>query len=532
MNRVKNLSIPTITALMACLTIPASAQLEFTLSADSAYRHQRKNGNKLNFTGATLKSRVQDGDFVDIGACAEFFYEAPVASDFLCTTIGTNGFLQSAAAGEPPYRVVTGITPGIALEPFQPDSLELVAAPPTKLSLPLGGFKDASRSLLFSLHLTPQQYVFAEYDTARNYKRSQQTKYKSEVVTGIYVYDVPRIGRPDEPFQMFPRLFPIVEGISKKNGQTSGFDFDIPAGSKWSKQGFLEVSSRFPTTFKWSGLTVNNVLGAADDLLFSVKAIANSENPNSAVVQGVRTTPDLFGGETVIRDGSIFPGFATAANPQVLLPTPITSQFTLPPVLKSGTKGVVQLELRRDLQTSSVTADESNSKFELPIVAVDRYSDFRKTLISKKKSQRSSLLGDADGDGVNNLTEWILDSGPTSANSIPVAPIPTLKTDIIESISNSTFVFFDPSFGFVIDKKLSTVPKVNYQLQRSQDNGITWEDFNDGQYFNGTTLQWTVSTVSFTAAGALREEIRVIAPGTAAPLGTEDDIYRVKITRK
>jgi hypothetical protein len=547
MNRVKNLSIPIITALTACVVVPANAQVELSVSTKSAFRHQRKNGNTLNFTGARFESRLSDGSFTELSPCASFEYYAPLPNIFLCN-LGSNGFLQSAPITTPRYRLITSLTPGVVVAPYQADTLELVATPPSKIRLPLGGFRDNSTSLLYNLHNVPQEFIFADYSTARVYSKKQRAKLESEIVPGVYVYNAPRVGRPDEPFQIFPKIFPLVEGISKKNGKTSGFKFDIPEGSRWSKQGFLEISARSPITFNWSGITTSNVIGNTDDLFVSLKAIANTADPNSKVLNGVPTFGGLFGGETIIRNGSIYPSFSNTADPQILLATPFIRSFTLPPVLNSGTKGVLQVELRRALQTGGTTSDRSSRKFEIPVVVVDRYSDFRNALIGSKKSERGKLLNDADGDGFNNLTEWILESGPADSSSVPAAPVPRLVT----TITSDSFFFLTSTryFGFVIDKKLSTTPEVNYQLQRSRDKGVTWTDFNDGFYFEDgsysptlpffitSQLAWTVRTDKFTSRGAPREEIQVISNAVniegepTAPPGTANDIYRIKISRK
>jgi hypothetical protein len=166
---------------------------------------------------------------------------------------------------------------------------------------------------------------------------------------------------------------------------------------------------------------------------------------------------------------------------------------------------VIELELDRSFQTGGVTYDFSDRKFQIPVIIVNRYSEYAELRFGDK-TKLIGILDDFDGDGYNNLNEWILESRADDSASIPLAPVAA-----IQNIDDFPFQYF----GFTVEKQRGTVPKVNYTLQRSFNLGKTWSEFV-------SDANWIVTE---TADGYTVES----ATGVQPP-DTGDDIYRVKIT--
>jgi hypothetical protein len=192
-----------------------------------------------------------------------------------------------------------------------------------------------------------------------------------------------------------------------------------------------------------------------------------------------------------------------------------------------------------------VTFDASTRKFQIPVVVVNRYSEYAEVTFENAKS-KVSLLEDYDNDGYNNLNEWILDSNASDASSIPEAPIARANPEELNEEPVVPRIVRAAYFGFTVVKKLETVPAVKYTLQRSRDDGVTWEKF-------ATDDDWSVTSVRLSAGAfprrerdpeqieirvesKVREEIDlggglIIEGEQIQPPGTENDIYRVKIVQ-
>ena len=513
MIRIKTLSLPLISALVASATLPASGQVALTLSSQKEYR-QNKHG--INFTGGNFDISVTDGSVASVAGCNWIKYYPPGIFLGVCSE-GTTAFLTSGALGGAtinfPYLLVTSIIPAIIIEPRKPELVRLNAAPASDLPRPSGGFVDDSSSLFYNLHTdNATEYILTRYQKSMGYTASQGDRFENEIIPGVYHYSFPRLKNPTQPAPITAVIYPILEGEHTKNNKTEGFVFTQVGANKWNEQGFLEFSYHRPNLVQWSPISPAVIFPAVDDMYISLRRMSNPSSPKSDILT---------------RTASIFPPYLIeGGNPRVKLANPFVNTFTFPPIFHSGTKSIMEVELQRSFQTGGVTYDFSNRKFQVPIVVVDRYTEFSDIVFSRKKTD---ILADPDKDGYNNLTEWILDSNPSESFSIPTAPVPDTLPGII-------YPFFGPigtiEFGFTIDKKLGTIPRVTYTLQRSRDNGQTWKRFvSDGN--------WSVENVRYTLDGSRRSEIHVRSlvesnprtdPATfVQPPGTENDIYRVKV---
>lgn len=535
MYRIKTLSLSLVSALLATTAVETQAGVALELSSQKNYRQNPKG---IVFDGGTFNINMFDGEASYIGVCVFPRYVPPGFYINTCSP-GTTGYVTDGSLGptniRTPYLLVTGVIPAIAIEPRMANKIQLIAAPASKLPRPSGGFRDDSTSLFYNIHNTDAtEYVLTYYYNTRTYTKNQRGKFESEIVPGVYNYSFPRLNNPDVPAVVKAVIYPMLEGKAKKNNKTSGFVFQGVDDHTWNKKGFMELSARKPNITRWQGLTPSVVYAAADNLYFSMREITDNSNPKSAVKT---------------RRTSIFPSFVTGGDPRVLLRTPYVSAFTTPPILNSSTTGVIELELARTFKTGGVTYDFSRRRFQLPFVVVDKYEEYREQTFGIVKG-KGTILQDSDKDGYNNLTEWILDSDANSRTSIPVAPTPALVENFYDFYYYYYFELLDPVvsyYGFTIDKKMGTEPRVSYELQRSVDGGQTWGSFKAGYYYeNGYSakavaglgdLNWTVTNVNYLLSGAKHSEIRVRSNYYddeenvwAQPPGTAGHTYRVKIT--
>lgn len=514
----KTPSLATLGILAATSVLPLVADVKFSLSTEKTFRQLK--GNKILFRGGEFSSFANDGDIVIVGGCDSRFYFGP-GSPGPCAP-GTTGYVSAGSVDsvpiQNPYLVVTGLRPAVIFQPDAADRIRLTAAPASKLPRPAAGFTDNSLSLYYDLTTSRiQEYKVSNYYQIRKYSSSQLQQFNSEIVPGAYHYSFPRLGSDVLVAPLTAVIYPMVEGYAKVNNRWSGFLFTKVNANKWTPRGTIQLSYLRPNTFTWVGLSRNLVYPSIDSLYFSIKALRNPADPvNSDVATGY----------------SIFPGFTGTASPEtrILLSNTYVTSFTTPPIIPGGTIGMAQIDLERNLQTGGVTYDLSKRIFQIPVEVVDSYVDFVATYM--KGAKKTGILLDNDGDGYNNLTEWILNSDPLLVGNIPVPPVPAAfqAVDVLGPTPVGSY------FGFNVNVRNGTDPVVAYTLQRSTDQGTTWETF-------GTDANWTVDRVTTVTRGITTTEIQVRsqitvplppAAGTlnffVEPPGTAADIYRVKIT--
>ncbi|MEO5713871.1 MAG: hypothetical protein ABIT37_10330 [Luteolibacter sp.] len=539
MIRLKTLSLPLISALVATTVLPVSAQVSLTLATDKTYRTSKKG---TNFRGGTFNVDISDGDGIYVGGCARSAYWPPNVPLDPCPG-GSTAYLLfgnidgAFATGGIRYYWVTSVIPAIIIEPRRPDLVYLAAAPASDLKRPSKGFADGSFALYYNLHTTDvSEYIISRYTNARMYGAKQRDKFEAEIVPGVYHYILPRLHYPNLKAALSTVIYPMAEGLQTINKQKVGFDFTFDDSRSWSKNGFVELSYSKPNIITWKGLTPSNVFAQVDSLYFSMRVMINPNKANSAL--------DLYDDDNFVPQ-SIFPGFLTGNDPRILMKNPYVTSITLPPIFPSGTRAMVELELDRNFQTGGVSYDYSTRRFQIPVVVVNRYSEYAE-LSFENLSGSADLLADFDKDGYNNLTEWILDSRAEDNTSVPIPPFAIIHPDVFNNdvtLPNQPRLVRAAYFGFTVDEKLETIPDVVYAVQRSRDFGKTWQVMT-------SDADWSVRRVRI-AAGALpgsqREQAKaqirveskrsVIDPLTfistpVQPPGTASDLYRVKITKK
>lgn len=520
MNRIKTLSLPLITALVAATAPTGSAQLALSVSSKISYRQNKQD---IYFKGGSFDTVLSDGSLSSIDFCNDPNYFPAGRYDGVCSP-GTQGFLSAGtingATIQRPYLVITSLTPAFAVEPFKPKLVLLVAAPASKLPRPSGGFVDNSYSVFYNLH-TPEvaEYKFSRYSNQKTYTKNDRSKFETSIVPGVYRYSIPRLGSPEVGAYVSTIIYPMAEGRATRNNRTQGFIFTDIDSSKWIKEGFVELSYLRSNTIRWKGLTPNVVFAAADTLHFSMKALRDPKNPESS---------DL------VSSPAMFPPFENGGETRTKLASPAVTQFSIPPIFPSGMRSMVEIQLDRNFKTGGVTYDFSSRRFQLPVIIINRYTEYQGIDLGLVKAPGKDILADPDNDGFNNLTEWILGSAGGDKGSVPAELAPT-SYQAVNIIGAPTRL--GSYFGFNVNVQTGTIPQVVYSLQRSIDQGKTWKTFR-------SDVNWSVERVKKVVRNISTTEIQVrslvtVATETPAtfnlyvqPPGTLTDRYRVKVTLK
>ncbi len=510
----KTLSLPVLTALIAASAGSAKADIGLYLSSEVTYR--QREDKAPDFIGGTFTARLRDGNGTVVGGCARPLYWPPNIPLDPCPG-GATAFILFGTALETnpgPYFWMTDVVPALAVQSRRPDLCLLKAAPASDLPRPYAGFKDDSLGIYYNL-LDPanvREYVMTRYDFTRNYKAGQRQKLENEIVPGVYHFAFPRLNNPTIKVPISPTIYPMPEGLAEKNNQKLGVR--IGDNNNWTKSGFMELSYIKPNIVQWTGFSPSVVYAGVDTLYFSMRYLSNPADPNAAV--------SYYDPVRREQPASVFPTYVSGSDPRIQLPTPFVNSFTLPPVFRSGTTAIIELELQRDFNTGGVSWDLSNRKFQIPIMIVNRYSDYQELRFPQTTTKKTALLDDYDKDGFNNLTEWILGSRGEDPQSVPVNPVPAAHADVI----NSNLEVVDPAYyGFTVVKQRQTRPNnVRQILQYSTNGGKTWKRLR-------TDGNWLVTET----ANEIRVESQIdngdlFFPIQIQPPDAVGHIYRMKVT--
>lgn len=524
MNRLKTLSVPLISAFFAVGILPSSGQLSLTISSRISYRQDNQ---RVNFQGGTFDMDMIDGNLISEVPCNSFSYYPPGDAGGACA-LGTGAYLTQGTLNgislQRPYLVVRSLSPASQIEPFQADLAALTSAPMSTLPRPIVGFVDNSALVYYNLNATDiRQYKFTHYNFALNYGKGESSRFRGEIVPDVYGFTFPGLIPEGTDFYYRPAALsavvrPMVEGFAKINNTDSGVKYTSINGQfKFSNRGYVEMSYFRPNIIRWIGFSRDTVFSGVDTLYFSMRPLLDIKNPATS---------------GLVESKSIFPSFDNGIDTRVVLTSPFQNSFTVPPIFPSGTEAMVELELQRNAQTGGISYDRSSRKFQIPVVVVNRYDEY--TGISLAGTPSKNILADPDKDGYNNLVEWILGSNAADKGSIPMAPLPAAFQAEDDTGKATTFGSY---FGFNVNIQVATVPRVTYILQRSKNQGKTWQRFK-------TDGDWEVTHVTNVTNYVQTKQIQVrskqlVSPITPAttnyytqPTGTLNHIYRVKIVLK
>ncbi len=514
MTRIKTLSWPLFSAVLASAALPASkAWGAFTLILETEKTYRQHSATKVVFRDGEFNIDLADGIATYLAGCYGFSYFYP---DPYCTE-GSTGFVGfgnlDPYAQEPyTYYMITGITAAQSIEPRREDLCLLTSAPYSTLSRPTPGFKDTSYSVYYDISpdsIEIREYTVTRYGYHREYKGNEGgADMDDEIVPGTYNFAFPRLGSPIFKVAVPSVYYPIPEGYGEVRGSgvTQGVRFISP--NQFDADGYTQLDRNSIPTIKWEGMSVNLIRQGYDSLYFSVRHLVNPDKPKSEA--------DYFGEFGFPQ--SVFPNVASGADPRVLLASPLISSYTLPPFIDTGTKAVIELELVRSISTNGIAFDNSHRKYQLPVYFVDYYDKFAPVAFGNE-TNKVGILQDYDGDGYNNLTEWALRSNANQKSSIPRAPVP------FYSIDPDTFI---DSFGFVVKQLEGRFPAVDLIVERSTDNGKTWSKMRSDENWR---VRYTEDEIIVRSKAFILEELDGFTYRIPIqPPGTESDIYRIKVT--
>ncbi len=447
---------------------------EFIFRANANYT---QNSQTVEFTGGLQQVFVRDGLVGYDAPCIAKEYISPGETlyenyfGFIIIAppcaLGTTGYLSSGDVNgdgvvdvindAPAYLAVTSVNQAALIEPARPEKIQLVSAPPSLIPRPSGGFDSTSALLFFNIQTTRiLQYKMSQYNFQRPFNAGQRGQFDDTFVEGTYRYNFPLVNRPTVPVPVDVNYFTGIDGFREKNNQKRGFRF---IGLTFAPDGFALIDPSVPNLVKWQGNTPDKVAINGDLTQFRIVRLSAPGGPFA--------TPNPA--------SVIFPAFAGPNEALVTLQNPLETSYLLPPgIITPGATGAMQVIFRRN--RGGVIADKSLTIFSVPV----RFSppgspglDPDKFIASKLPATASesdkAFNTDYDGDGMTNFAEWVFDSNPADASSVPSSPRLVFEEPASTEGITSKAEGGSGNWVFRVSKKQSTNPPLNYSIERSAD---------------------------------------------------------------
>ncbi len=443
-----------------------SANFDFRANSTGNFR---QSATGTNFEGGTFGITVSDGAYVWAGQPCELFVFfrgtgrcAPGSTGYISRGIENDPLLR----GLGPYFTITSITPAQILKPFEPQKALLVAAPPSLLPRPLLGFEDQSLSMFYNLYDTSvRQYALTKYVYARGYTAVERSRFDGEVVPGTYRYNFSSLFSDILPQVIEVNQFPMLDGFRKVNNQPRGFRF---LNLVFDADGFALLDPLLINTLRWEGNTFSFINAVQDRLELSVKQLINPLDPLSP--------PDLDA-------PTLFPEFfSTVAESRVILPSPLDTEFTLPPnFVRPGETGLLDLEFIISRPTTPIVGERATRRFRIPVRMINNFpSAMLASAPPGATAQQLSADGDLDGDGISNFTEWAFGTNPSQRDNAPFSPnVRMLSSDGPVLLDESGVTGTASALEYSFAKVKNPVPRLKYSIEYSGDME-TWNAIKPG----------------------------------------------------
>jgi hypothetical protein len=528
MSRLKTLSL----LLVSLFTLGATDRVQgqdtyFSVATAKTFRQGPEKSHA--FRGGSLNVRFRDGLMTYQAGCQRSAFWPPNVPLDPCQ-LGATGFVTDTAFDQPPepnpYFSTLSVVPAFLVHPSVPESVFLSAAPASKLPRPLYGFADGGYAVFYNLlgsDASLRESLISIYNYSRVYEANELTRMNQETVPGSYFFRFPKLNDPTRPVNIASTVRALPDGLAKLNSQFTGFNFDTGLG--FDPDGFMRVNFNRPTTFRWSGINSNLVNANVDRLLFSIRYLSDPTDPLS---ETTTTRIDPVTGVVYINPltlttespASLFPGFATGRDPRILLPNPFVSSFSIPPIFPIAATGVVELELIRNLANSGSIFDTSSRIYQIPIRFSSTYTDYALRSF-RSNTRKVGILEDFDGDAVDNLTEWVLNSRAEDFNSKPPNLVPRLYPAVTDPTFFPPLVITPAFWGLKLIGSQGYVPGVVKTLQRSTSAVVptpeaSWVDMvSDASW----TVIYTPTSIEMRSTN-----------GALPPAGTTGHKYRLRVS--
>lgn len=485
----------------------ASAQVKFELETKKTFRQISSSSSSVLFREGYFRTQLRDGSQSTGCGPADFWFPPSP----LCP-LGATGFVSAGPESDywgslvqGDYWEVQSVTPAAIIEPYALDRCRLIAAPMSTLPRPQTLFEDACYSIFYDIGVTStdaREYRLTNYAFEFFYRElddfgdvvpsaEQEKLMDAQIVPGNYQYLFPKLDSETQVVPITSRYYQIPEGYRTKPVK-QGVRFDYPTMFDDNGYALLNVMD-LKNPIRWQGITSKNAYAGIDKLYFSIKELREPDNPNGESMQT-----------------AVFPAYVSPTTPtRILLKSPFVNSYQVPPIVPAGSKGVIELELVRSASSQGVIYDVSSRRYQMPVYVGDHYYAYVKKTFGNLTTN-IGLDDDYDGDGFNNIAEWILGSNAKNKKSIPKAPV----TKAFSSGGS-----LGSYFGFRVPKNNAAVPDVEYTVTRSTDGGVTYvEMFEDAN--------WRI----IDTAGTIGIESKYITGGRPAqPLGTKDHKYRIGV---
>ena len=365
----------------------AQGQAIFRLSDNKTYL--QVGPREFSYQGGSLESSIDDGSyttaFCDYGlvVVGNTLVEANASyvkiSPNLFCPLGTTGYISSGFLGDDEIRTsnayisVSQIQSALQVEPFQPERIRMIAAPPSALARPIGGTGWSDRSSVIwydQINFPVRAFELTSYETERDYLQNQLQLQLDEIVPGTYIFEAPLLNDDLREFIFRITHLNMIEAWPGRGRFPSINEFTLLNDDLWSN-GVMEIDPRVFNRFEWRGFNGNTVI-QGDTTTFSMIA---RNNPI------VRTSIDIFTGletELGIPVGSVvFPPYdpiiADGDREPEQLPTP-SSQYELGSgFFNVGEEVTAVLDFNRSSFSTGNSLDVSTRSFRWDIRFVETF---------------------------------------------------------------------------------------------------------------------------------------------------------------
>lgn len=445
---LKTLSFTTFTLAAASLSADAFFRAGFGIHKE----YRQFSPDAPTFRSGSANLYVEDGVATQTrcsynGSTTPFSIMTP----FGCN-IGSNAVAFVGSGAPVPYFFeLVGVEAATTIEPGRHDLVSLYARP--TYDFPLNNLiQSVSTSIFYNLLTTTgdiREYRLASsgfgspgYSFNRNYGVGDRDRMEREIVTGVYQFRFPPLGRPNSPLYLNFPVRPTVEGYVRR---------PIPGGFRFTNVGpydadrFAQYDMNVISQFRWEGLDQGGV-SSGDRLYIGFRRIDTPTDADTTLANNSFGEP-IYDFPPATADPDIHPGV------RIYLPSPVQNFYNLPAgFFAAGSKTMLELTLERDPRIGLSAV--STRKFQLPIHFVNGPASIAAAFPKDTDPALLAKNADPDGDGIPNWLEWVSGTDPSKPNP----PVGLSEIAFVpESVRRSGQVV--PGYWFMSVPRAPNLPK-------------------------------------------------------------------------